>query len=116
MIFYGNLSGYGLQIAPKIWVYLMNADEDNPDLKDYRGFFDLEVKFGKADSIVADTHFWYAREGASVQLDVTYPLNRHLPTNLNAYLYVQYANRLAEKLRLYRERSKAFRIGISIVR
>lgn len=94
MIFYHKSSQYGLQLAPKFWLYLFNENETNPDLKDYRGYFDLQIKFGKADSLVVDTHFWSARKGSSVQCDLAYPLNRQIKNSLNFYLHAQYANRL----------------------
>lgn len=116
LIFFHEKSGYGLQISPKVWTYFRNEDETNPDLNDYRGYFDIQLKFGKADNVVVDTHLWSARKGSSFQCDVTYPMSRHIKTNINLYLHAQYANRLAESLLSYTERSKAFRIGCSIVR
>jgi outer membrane phospholipase A len=116
LIFYHAPSGYGLQVSPGVWTYWENEDETNPDLNDYRGYVDLQLKFGRADSFVMETHFWPAKKGNSVQCDITYPMNRHFKTNLNLYLHVQYANRLAESLISYKERSKALRIGFSIVR
>lgn len=51
-VFFSGRNRYGLQIAPKIWTYINNDDDTNPDLADYRGYFDLEIKLGKADSFV----------------------------------------------------------------
>ncbi len=106
----------GLQIAPRIWIYVHNEDENNPDLKDYRGYFDLEVKAGKADGLVAESHLRYASEGASWQLDLTYPLHHFLGGSPDIYLQAQYVTSLAESLLDYRERTEILRLGISIVR
>jgi phospholipase A1 len=51
-----------------------------------------------------------------VQLDLTYPIHRHVFHNTDICLQVQYANALAENLIHYRDRTEALRIGIAIVR
>ena len=114
-IFHSRKSNFGFQIAPRVWTYFENDDDTNPDLKDYRGYVDLEVKVGKADSFVVESHFRPAREGNSVRLDITYPLN-HLFENLDLYFQVQYVNALTESLINYRQRTRAVRLGFAIVR
>jgi outer membrane phospholipase A len=104
----------GLQVAPKIWSYVGNSNL-NPDLPDYRGYFDLEIKVGKADSFVLGSHLRWAREGVSTQLDLTYPMH-FLFKNLEIYLQAQYSYALAESLVDYRQRTNAFRLGVAIVR
>lgn len=74
------------------------------------------MKFGKADSFVLGSIFRWAKEGGSIQLDLTYPLNRFLFKNLDLYLQAQYVNSLAESLLDYTERNEAFRFGLAIVR
>jgi len=112
-IFYHESSQLGFSVSPKIWGYLSNEDKD---LKDYRGYFDLELACGKADSLVAQSSFRWAKEGASIQLDLTYPLREILFENFDIYLQVQYANSLAESLLNFRKRTKALRIGFAIIR
>ena len=109
-------SRFGFQVSPKVWAYVSNDEDTNPDLEDYRGYFDLGFKFGKADGFVLGSHLGWAKEGASVQLDLTYPLHRFLFNNLDVYLQAQYFNGYAESLLHYRERSDAFRLGLAIVR
>ena len=115
-IHYDEKSLFGLLVAPKIWTYVNNDNDSNPDLDKYRGFFDLELKFGKADSLVLGSHLRWAEEGGSVQLDLTYPLHRSIFKNIDLYLQVQYVNALAESLIDYRERNEALRFGFAIVR
>lgn len=107
---------YGFQISPKIWTYVKNEDETNSDLDDYRGYFDLELKAGLAESFVLSSNFRWANEGTSIQLDLTYPLNQYFFKNLDFYLQIQYVNSLAETLLNYRHRTEALRFGFSIVR
>ena len=115
-ILYNEKSHYGLQIAPKFWIYVNNNNNTNPDLDDYRGFFDLELKFGKAESFVLGSNLRWADEGPSIQLDLTYPLDRLMFRNFDLYFQVQYVNALAESLLDYRERNEALRLGFAIVR
>jgi phospholipase A1 len=106
----------GIMVAPKVWAYTGNDDETNPDLRYYRGYFDLETKLGKADSFVLGSHFRWAKKGASIELDLTYPLHKYIFKNLDLYFQVQYENALAESLLNYRGRVHALRLGFAIVR
>jgi phospholipase A1/A2 len=115
-IFFSKANHYGLQVAPKIWTYVNNDDDTNSDLDQYRGYFDLELKIGKMDHLVLGSAFRWAEEGASIQLDLTYPLHRFLFNTLDIYFHAQYSNSLAENLIDYQDRSHAFRLGISVVR
>jgi phospholipase A1 len=116
IIFYDEDSRLGLMVAPKVWAFVGNDSDTNPDLEQYRGYFDLELKFGKADSFVVGTHFRWAEQGGSVQADLTYPLSRFLLGSLDLYFHFQYVNALAESLIDYKDRTEAFRLGLSIVR
>ena len=107
LIFYEEDTSLGLQIFPRVWTYIENDDQTNEDLKDYRGYFDLGVKIGKANSLVIESHFRAARKGNSLDLNFTYPMNIN---NFELYLHVQYSNILAESLVSYKERNQAFRI------
>jgi outer membrane phospholipase A len=115
LVFYDDDSKFGLQLSAKIWSYFEN-DETNEDLSDYRGYFDLETEFGFADSFVFNTLFRLADEGASFQLDISYPLDKIFGDALDVYFYVQYANMLAESLLDYEERSQEIRFGLALIR
>lgn len=115
-IAYSKSTKLGIMIAPKIWTYIANEDENNSDLKDYRGYFDVEMKVGQADGFVLGSHFRWAKEGGSMELDLTYPLHRFIFKNLDLYFQVQYVNALAESLLNYRDRTEALRLGFAIVR
>ena len=115
-VFYNEKTTFGFLISPRAWVYVGNDEETNDDLPDYRGYFDLELKCGLADSLVVGTNLGWAKEGGSVQIDVTYPLSLISAGISGLYLHVQYANSLAESLLHYDKRTEAIRIGVSIVR
>ncbi len=116
LIFYDDDSRLGLQLSSKIWSYVENDDTTNPDLYDYRGYFDLEAKFGWAENVMFDTHLRIAGQGTSVQFDVSYPLHNIFGDALDIYFYAQYSNALAESLLNYQERTQAFRFGLAFIR
>jgi outer membrane phospholipase A len=105
-----------LKIAPKLFTYVNNSESTNDDLMDYRGYFDLEVGLLDPEGLALNSHLWWAKEGASVQLDLTYPMTLLLGKDLNFYLQAQYFSGYDETLLHYNERHDAFRLGFSIVR
>ena len=115
-ILYDPDSRLGMQFSLKAWTYVNNEEETNPDLADYRGYFEAETKVGKADSLVLAGVLRWSKQGPSVQVDLTYPIHRLLYRNLDFYLHAQYVNTLAESLLHYRERTQALRLGFAIVR
>lgn len=115
-IFFNEDKLSGLKISTRVQLYLGNDDDTNPDLPDYRGYWDLGVTFGKANSFIVDTRWRWADAGGSVQADVTYPLHRLFRNDVDLYFQVEYVNALAESLRHYNERKEAVRIGVAIVR
>lgn len=116
LIFYSKASQLGMQFSPRVWVYVNNSGDHNHDLPDYRGYFELEAKAGKADNLVVGTVLRWAEEGGSLQLDMTYPVHQYLSDNMAIYLYGQYVNVLGESMLNFRERTEAFRLGISFIR
>ncbi|MBW2515033.1 MAG: phospholipase A, partial [Deltaproteobacteria bacterium] len=115
-VFYNEKTTFGFMISPTAWVYVANNEDTNDDLPEYRGYFDLELKCGLAESLVVGTHLGWAQKGGSLQIDATYPLNLISAGISGLYLHVQYTNSLAESLLQYEKRTKALRIGVSIVR
>ena len=112
-----HLAGpYHLKIAPKIYTYVKNEDKNNADLVDFRGYFDFEVGILDPDGLALNTHLWWAKKGASVQMDLTYPISRLLAKSLNFYLQAQYFSGYAETLINFDRRNDAFRLGFAIVR
>jgi len=107
---------YQLILKPKIFTYLRNDDDTNPDLSDFIGYFDLQAEIVNPDGLALNTHLWWGKKGATVQLDLTYPMTRLLTKSLNLYLQAQYFGGYAETLINYNERNNAFRLGVAIVR
>jgi outer membrane phospholipase A len=112
-----HLTGpYHLKIAPKIFAYVNNEDENNGDLDDYRGYVELEMGIFDPAGIALNSHLWWARKGPTIQLDLSYPMTRLFKRSLNFYLQAQYFSGYAETLIRFNEREDAFRLGFAIVR
>ncbi|BBO82690.1 phospholipase [Desulfosarcina ovata subsp. sediminis] len=105
-----------LKIAPNIHTYVNNSESSNDDLMDYRGYVDIGIGIVDPEGLALNSHWWFARKGVTVQLDLTYPMTSVLSKDLNFYLLAQYFSGYAETLLHYKERHDAFRIGFSIVR
>lgn len=112
----GDLSKKHWTIAPKVWAYLDKSD--NPDIADYRGYFDLLVKYGNENSWFVSSNL---RKGAragygSMQLDGAYALTTSRQGRVGTYLHVQYFNGWGENILDYDKKFKSqFRIGLMLV-
>jgi outer membrane phospholipase A len=107
-----------LKFAPKVWGYVGNDDVTNPDLSDYRGYFDIETKIGDPLGLALETHYRHGEKGPTWQLDLSYPMNQlpFLSGILDVYLHAQFFSGYAENLLAYDQRDDVFRLGFSIVR
>jgi phospholipase A1 len=113
----GNLEKKtGLLIAPRLMAYIRNDDETNRDLPDYRGYFDLQIKFGQLNGLVVDTHIRRGDAGGSFQVDLSFPLSRFIYGNPGLYAYAQYFNGYAESLLFYDKFDSAVRLGVAVAR
>jgi phospholipase A1/A2 len=108
---------YFISLAPKFFAY-QNKDE-NPDIPDYRGYADLQVKWGETDGFQMAALFRQGNTAArhSVLMDLSYPLKRPTFGNLGGYLHVQIFDGYGESLIEYNQKSRTqFRIGLMITR
>lgn len=116
VLFIGERSKQHWTIAPKIWTYL--EKDDNPDIADYRGYFDLQVKYGNENSWFVSSNL---RKGTragygSMQLDGAYALTASRQGRVGTYLHVQYFNGWGENILDYDKKFKSqFRIGLMLV-
>jgi len=106
-----------LSIIPRLWAYVGSLGE-NPEIAEYRGYGRLRLAVtGQAEWQVAATG-WVGTSGkATVQLDVTYPMDRLFFRTFDAFLYAQYFNGWGESLRSYDQRLPwQLRIGVALIR
>jgi len=113
----GDARAFHLTLAPRLFVYV-GGQGGNEDIEDYRGYGDLRATVGWRDSIelAVLTRIGDDWDKGSVQLDVTYPLNRILGGNFDLYLDVQAFYGYGESLLEYNRRDATLRFGIAVVR
>lgn len=111
----GDPAGLRFFAAPLIHNYI--ADNDNADLKDYRGYVDWVLGFGAKGGL----DFWATlRKGnrsdyGSVELNLSYPLSKLSGGDLTGWLMLQYFNGYGESLLDYnRKLDSQLRLGIGI--
>lgn len=114
-LYFADKRPYGLMVSPKVWTYVNNEEETNKDLYKYRGYFELDVAIGKADSFLLESSFYRGSKGGSVMVDFYYPMHK-IFNNFDIYFHSQYTNALAESLLNYKERNESIRFGFAIVR
>lgn len=109
-------SKWYVAVAPKIWAYI--DKEDNPDIDEYRGYGDLNLRLGRVDGWLFSTNLRKGtRHMGSVQVDASYPIRRPFFANAGGYIHFQYFNGYGESLLDYDEKHDSqFRVGVSIVR
>jgi len=114
--YFGDQNNWHWRVAPKLYAYL--EKNDNPDIAHYRGYMDLELAYGKADSwefaatVRKGTRSWYG----SVDARVTYPLAQLIPGTAG-YLMAGYFAGYGESLLDYNQKVPwQFRLGYALSR
>jgi outer membrane phospholipase A len=90
----------------------------NEDTELYRGYAGLALAVGRDEGVglSADGRMSFASEKASVQADLSYPLDKLLWSRLDLYPYGQVFAGYGENLLDYDRNITRARIGIAIVR
>jgi phospholipase A1/A2 len=114
-ITFGDPQGLRAYLAPLIHNYI--ADDDNPDLKDYRGYVDWLFGIGSKGGL----DFWATlRKGrrsdyGSIELSASYPLSKLSGGDLTGWVMLQYFGGYGESLLDYqRKLDSQLRLGIAI--
>jgi outer membrane phospholipase A len=112
----GDVDHWFFVVLPEIHTYVGDI-EDNPAIKDYRGYGKLKFYFGRNDGPTMGVSGWMGKdwEHPTYQLDLAWPLKTGR-YSLDTYLYIQYFNGYGESLRSYDEKSDALRFGVGLVR
>ncbi len=112
---FGDPDGLRAYVAPLIHNYV--SDDENPDLKDYRGYIDWLFGIGSKGGL----DFWATvRKGTrgnygSAELNLSYPLSKLSGGDLTGWLMLQYFGGYGESLLDYRKKLDAqLRLGIAI--
>ena len=110
-------SGFFVAVAPRVWTYLTDMG-DNPDIYQYRGYGDIRLVAGWRGGFQAA---FTGRIGndfdkGSLQIDLTYPLEKLAVRDLGMYLHGQFFTGYGESLLEYDQSNTSFRLGVSLVR
>lgn len=112
---FGDPDGFNVHVAPLIHNYV--ADDENPDLADYRGYIDWLFGVGSKGGL----NFWaQLRKGkrssyGSLELNLSYPLSKLSGGDLTGWLMLQYFGGYGESLLDYdRKLDSQLRLGISV--
>lgn len=111
------LADSSLTIFPR-FLYFLSKGEFNEDITDYRGYVDLNLRYGNQDSWGINTLYRYgSQDKHSVQVDLTYPIRTPISIRTGGFLYLQYFHGYGESMLNYNERvGPILRIGLGIVR
>jgi outer membrane phospholipase A len=112
----GRADSFQLTLQPRVWGYLGDLSE-NPDLDEYRGYFDLRAVIGwrRGLQLAALGRMGHEGNNSSAQFDLTYPMMKILGS-FSVYLHAQYFTGYGESLLRYNQRSDVIRVGFSLYR
>ncbi|WP_454720693.1 MULTISPECIES: phospholipase A [Cupriavidus] len=112
----GDLTDWHWTVSPKLYYYVEKSD--NTNIANYRGYMDLKLAYGKADSweFAATLRKGTQKYYGSVDTAVTYPLARLVPGTAG-YLMAGYFIGYGESLLDYnRKQPWQFRLGYALSR
>lgn len=111
------LANSTLTLFPRLLFYIRQGDE-NKNLPDYRGYIDLNMRYGNEDSWGVNSLYRYGRSGQySLQVDLTYPIRTPISIRTGGFLYLQYFQGYGESMLSYDQQvGPILRIGLGIVR
>jgi phospholipase A1 len=114
---FGRFDGWSLILAPRIWTYVDDLD-NNPDIRDYRGNLELLAVLGKNEGMSLALTGRIGRGGhkGSLQADLFLPVQFDRVFDFASYLLIQYWDGYSESLIDYDKRTTSLRIGFSFVR
>ena len=111
------LGNSSLTIFPR-FLFPIRKGELNEDLADFRGYVDLNVRYGNEDSWGINTLYRQGKSGKySLQVDLTYPIRTPIAIRTGGFLYLQYFQGYGESMLTYDQKvGPILRIGLGIVR
>lgn len=113
---FGRDDRFQLTLQPRVWGYVGDLS-DNPDLDEYRGYFDLRAVIGWRRGLQLSALGRMGHEGNhhSAQFDLTYPMMK-IVGSFSVYLQAQYFTGYGESLLRYNQRTDSFRVGFALYR
>lgn len=108
--------GRRLTLSPKFYQYLEKSD--NPDIYKYRGYADLQARYGREDGAILTALYRLGTGGhSSTQLDLSYPISDKLFGRTGTFIHLQLMEGYGETLIDYNRYSDTqLRLGLSLAR
>lgn len=105
-----------LAVAPKFYVYL--DKNENDDIQEYRGYTDLNVRYGDDDGLLLSTILRMGTQGkGSAQADITWPFKQPVFGKVGGFFHTQVFTGYGQTLLDYNKNADTqIRFGISLVR
>jgi phospholipase A1/A2 len=112
---YDLANGHEIQFLPKAYSYL--DKDENPDIQEYRGYVDWQLRYDAAGEWVGTALYRRGTTGRSaIQLDLSKRARDLRFGPVGGYFHVQYFNGYGESILDYNVRRQAqLRIGFAIV-
>ena len=112
-----QLANRDLFVGIKPFVYLSQG-ENNSDIEDYRGYAELHVHYGNANSWLISALWQHGTEDKNaIQLDLSYPIRKEVIARNGGYFFIQTFYGYGESLLTYDQKQDVnIRLGFAFVR
>ncbi len=113
---YVSIGDRELIALPKLVIYIEKSD--NPDIREYRGWGDLALRYGRENGWIVTSVLRAGHAGyGSLQLDISYPIRAPIFARAGGFVYAQLFHGYGETLIDYDQKEDLqVRIGVAIVR
>ena len=113
---YQHDARHTLAVAPKFYIYL--DKNENDDIQEYRGYTDLNVRYGDDDGLLLSTILRMGTSGkGSAQADLTWPFKQPVFGKVGGFFHTQVFTGYGQTLLDYNQNADTqIRFGISLVR
>lgn len=112
-LYVGDPMRWHVALTPRAWFYILDLS-DNPDISDYRGYANVELKGGwERYQLGAKLQVGDGAQHAGVQIDLSGPiLHRY---GFMPYFHIQYWNGYGETLLDYKKYTQSIRFGLGLI-
>lgn len=109
----GDPNKWHAALTPRAWFYILDLS-DNPDIANYRGYANLEVKGGyEKYEFRAKVQMGDSAQHVGVQFDLSAPLLRKV--HFMPYFHIQYWNGYGETFLEYKKYTQSIRVGLGLI-
>lgn len=112
-LYFGSPTNWHVELKPRAWFYILDLS-DNPDIADYRGYANVELKGGwEKFQLGAKLQIGNTGQHAGVQVDLSGPILRGY--GFMPFFHIQYWNGYGETFLEYKKYTQSIRFGLGLV-